>query len=189
MTRYGPVELLTSEHDRSGFDCGSSAQTDWLTRYALLAQQADTARVYVVRPHGEPRVAGYYALSAGSVEPAHASARLASGTGRHPIPVVILTRLGVDLHDQGLGLGSELVQDAFLQTAAIADRIGARALLIHAETADAASFYSRLDPAFEPSPADLLQLVLLLKDLRAGIRKAATRIEAGRRGEARITDG
>lgn len=189
MTRYAPVELLTSEHDRSTFDCGSSAQTDWLTRYSILAQQADTARVYVVRPHGERRVAGYYALSAGSVEPAQAPARLASGTGRHPIPVIILTRLGVDLRDQGHGLGSELVQDAFLQTAAIADRIGARALLIHAETADAASFYRRLDRGFEPSPADPLQLVLLLKDLRIGIRKAAARIDDGRRGEARITDG
>lgn len=189
MTRYAPVELLTSEHDRSTFDCGSTAQTDWLRRYALLAQQADTARVYVVRSHGERRIAGYYALAAGSVEPAHASARLASGAGRHPIPVIILTRLGVDLRDQGRGLGSELVQDAFLQTAAIADRIGARAMLIHAETAEVAHFYIRLDPAFEPSPADPLQLVLLLKDLRAGIRNAATRIEAARRGEARMTDG
>ena len=189
MTRYAPVELLTSEHDRSTFDCGSTAQTDWLRRYALLAQQADTARVYVVRSHGERRIAGYYALAAGSVEPAHASARLASGAGRHPIPVIILTRLGVDLRDQGRGLGSELVQDAFLQTAAIADRIGARAMLIHVETAEVAHFYIRLDPAFEPSPADPLQLVLLLKDLRAGIRIAATRIEAARRGEARMTDG
>jgi len=180
VTRYDPVESLTSEHDRSTFDCGSSAQTDWLTRYALLAQGADTARVYVIRPHGEQRIAGYYALSAGSVEPSMAPGRLASGTGRHAIPVIILTRLGVDVRDQGRGLGSELVRDAFLQTAAIADRIGARALLIHAETAEVRSFYVRLDPAFEPSPADPLQLVLLLKDLRAGIRDAAARIEVMR---------
>ena len=66
----------------------------------------------------------------------------------------------MDLRDEGRGLGSELVQDAFLQTAAIADRIGARALLTHAEAAELALFYSRLDPAFEPSPADPLQLVL-----------------------------
>lgn len=177
MTRYAPVELLTSEHERSGFDCGSSAQTGWLTRYALLAQQADTARVYVVRPHGERRVAGYYALSAGSVEPANAPARLESGTGRHAIPVIILTRLGVDVRDQGHGLGSELVRDAFLQTASIADRIGARALLIHAESPNAASFYRQLDQGFEPSPTDPLQLILLLKDLRVGIRMAAARIE------------
>jgi hypothetical protein len=72
-------------------------------------------------------------------------------------------------------LGHELVRDAFLQTAAVGDRIGARALLIHAETSDAAAFYRRLDPAFEPSTADALHLVLLLKDLRAAIRRAAKR--------------
>ena len=175
MTRYAPAEPLTRDHDRSSFDCGSEAQTNWLRRHALLAQQADTARVYVVRSHGERRVAAYYALAAGSVEPDLGSPRLAAGAGRHPIPVVILARLGVDLRDQRQGLGRELVRDAFLQTAAVAERIGARALLIHAETAEAADFYRRLDPAFEPSTADPRQLILLLKDLRAAVQRAATK--------------
>lgn len=173
MTQYAPVELLTADHDRFTFDCGSDAQSTWLRDYALIAQQADTARVYVIRPHGEQRVCGYYALAAGSIEPEEASPRLARGTGRHPIPVVVLTRLGVDLRDQERGLGSELVYDAFLQTAAIADHVGARALMIHAETPDAAAFYRRLDPAFEQLPGDPLQIVLLMKDLRTAIKKAA----------------
>ncbi|HSO29021.1 MAG TPA: hypothetical protein VLS28_03910, partial [Candidatus Sulfomarinibacteraceae bacterium] len=132
-------------------------------------------RVYVVRSHGERLVAAYYALAAGSVEPDLGSPRLAAGAGRHPIPVVILARLGVDLRDQRQGLGRELVRDAFLQTAAVAERIGARALLIHAETPEAAAFYRRLDPAFEPSTADPLQLILLIKDLRAAVQRAATK--------------
>lgn len=175
MTRYAPAESLTRDHDRSSFDCGSEAQTNWLRRYALLAQQADTARVYVVRPHGERRVAGYYALAAGSIEPDLGSPRLAAGAGRHPIPIpiVILARLGVDRRDQRQGLGRQLVRDAFMQTAAVADRIGARALLIHAETSDAAGFYRRLDPAFEPSTADPLVLIVLLKNLRAAVHRAA----------------
>ena len=173
MTRYAPAEPLTRDHDRASFDCGSEAQTNWLRRYALLAQQADTARVYIVRPHGERRVAAYYALAAGSVEPDLGSARLTAGAGRHPVPVVILARLGVDLRDQRQGIGRELVRDAFLQTAAVAERIGARALLIHAETAEAAGYYRRLDPAFEPSNADPLQLLVLLKDLRAAVQRAA----------------
>lgn len=175
MTAYAPVELLTVDHDRSTFDCGSQAQSTWLRSYAMVAQQADTARVYVIRPHGDKRVAGYYALAAGSVEPDEASTRLARGTSRHPIPVVVLTRLGIDLRDQGRGLGTELVYDAFLQTAAIADRVGARALLIHAETPRAADFYRQLDPAFEALPGDPLAIVMLVKDLRAAIRKAANR--------------
>lgn len=174
MTRYAPVESLTESHDRATFDCGSDAQTIWLRRYALLAQHAETARVYVIRPHGERRVAGCYALAAGSVEPDLGSPRLSAGAGRHPIPVVILARLGVDGRDQGRKLGRELVRDACMQTAAVADRIGARVLIVHAETDQASSFYRRLDPAFEPSTADPLQLIILLKDLRAAVRRAGT---------------
>ena len=173
MTRYAFVEPLTAEHDRSTFECGSVAQSEWLRQYGLLAQQADTARVYVIRPHGERRVAGYYALSAGAVAPIEASPRLARGVGRHPIPVILLSRLGVNGRDQHRGLGVELVRDAFLQAASVADRVGARALLVHAETADAARFYGRLDPAFEPGSTDPLHLVLLMKDLRRAVAKAA----------------
>jgi len=174
VTRYAPVELLTADHDRSTFDCGSVAQTEWLRRYALAAQQADSARVYVIRPHGERRVAGYYALAAGSIEPENALARLQRGLGRHAIPVVVLTRLGVDVRDQGRGLGGELVRDALLQTAAVADAVGARAFLIHAETARAAAFYRRIDPAFETLPSEPLHLALLMKDLRKALALAAT---------------
>jgi hypothetical protein len=48
------------------------------------------------------RVAGYYALAAGSVAPATAPQRIAQRAGRYHQPVVILTRLGVDLSRQGL---------------------------------------------------------------------------------------
>ena len=172
MSRYAPIELLNRDHDRSIFDCGSSEQTDWLRRYALLAQEADTARVYVARRENEARVAGFYALSAGGVEPADAPRRLAAGAGRHPIPVAILARLGVDLDDQHRGLGTALLCDALLQTASVANRVGIRALLIHAESPDAAAFYLRFDPAFERSPSDPLHFVLLMKNIRAGIRRA-----------------
>jgi len=57
----------------------------------------------------------------------------------------------VDVGEQGRGLGSALIRDALLQTAAIADRVGVRALLIHAETREAAEFYRRIAPGFEPS--------------------------------------
>lgn len=166
-------ELLGPHHEVDTFDCGSGAQTDWLRRYALQAQRADTARVYVSCYSGTPRAAGYYALSAGAIRTDDAPSRVSRGVGRHPVPVVLLTRLGVDLAAQGRGLGRSLVVDALLQTASIADRLGVRALLIHAETAQAAEFYLRIEPRFDPSPTDPHHLVLLIKDLRRAIRDAA----------------
>jgi GNAT superfamily N-acetyltransferase len=172
VTGYRRVELLSADHDVSAFDCGSEAQSTWLRRYALQAHRADTAKVYVICRGGTNDVVGYYALAAGSVSHEHATPRLAKGIGRHPIPVIVLTRLGVDVSEQGKGLGSELVRDALLQTALVAGKVGVRALVIHAETPDAASFYRRISSAFEASPTDPLDLVLLMKDLRQTIGDA-----------------
>jgi GNAT superfamily N-acetyltransferase len=173
MRPFDRPEILTADHDVSAFDCGSEAQTVWLRRYALQAQRSDAARVYVACAAGTRRVVGYYALAAGSVAHDSAAPRITQGLGRYPVPVVVLTRLGVDVKEQGRGFGAGLVQDALLQTALIADRIGVRALLIHAETQEAAAFYRRLSPAFIESPSDPHDLILLLKDLRSGLRDAA----------------
>lgn len=174
MSRYLPVETLTPDHDRSAFDCGPNDQTTWFRQHALRAQQGDTARVFVTRRHDGAHVVGYYALSAGSIEPEDAPARIAAGAGRYPIPVVVLARLGVDVSEQGHGLGTALARDAFHQVAAVAIRVGVRALVIHAESAEAAAFYFRVDPAFVSLPAHPLHLCLLMKDLRRAIRDAAS---------------
>lgn len=172
MTRYGGVEPLARDDEVAAFDCGSDSQTTWLRRHGLQAHQSDTARVYVVCLQDTRTAVGYYALAAGSISHEDAPPRVAKGIGRYPVPVVILTRLGVDVGEQGRGLGSALVRDALFQAAAIAERVGVRALLIHAETPEAAAFYRRLDIGFEESPTDPLHLVLLMKDLRAAIREA-----------------
>jgi GNAT superfamily N-acetyltransferase len=111
------------------------------------------------------QVVGYYALAAGDVARDEAPSRIVAGTGQHPIPVVVLARLGVDQSAQGTGLGKALVVDAIRRVVATAEDVGIRALLIHAETARAKSFYIHL-AAFEQSPTDPLHLLLLMKDGR-----------------------
>jgi GNAT superfamily N-acetyltransferase len=168
-SHFGPVEGLDAKHDVADFDCGSDAQTTWLRRHALQPQSGGMSRVFIVRRLSDDKVVGYYALTTGSVLHADASRRLTAGAGGYDIPVVVLTRLGVDLGEQGRGLGRALVVDAFRRIDGVANEVGLRALLIHAEDADARAFYLRL-AAFEPSPVDDLQLLLLLKDLRKAIR-------------------
>lgn len=170
-SRFGPVESLDPKHSVADFDCGSDAQTTWLRRHALQSQSGGMSRVFVVRRLGDDQVVGYYALTTGSVLHADASRRLTAGAGGYDIPVVVLTRLGVDLAEQGRGLGRALVVDAFRRIDRISDDVGVRALLIHAGDADARDFYLRL-AAFEPSPIDQLQLLLLLKDLRKATRRS-----------------
>lgn len=165
-----PARFEPGRHDVSAFDCGSEAQTAWLRRAARTAQAARTAVVYVVTPEGEGRVAAYYALAAASVAQTDASARLGRAAGRSPIPVILLARLGVDVGFQGHGLGAMLVKDAMLRALQAAHTVGARAILVHAESTSARAFYLHL-AEFEPSPTDPLHLVLLMSDIEHAVRE------------------
>jgi GNAT superfamily N-acetyltransferase len=169
-SRYGSVEELTATHAVDGFDCGSEAQTTWLRTHALQSHLGGMSRVFVVSRRADNRVVGFYALASGSVLHGEAPLRLTKGSGQYDIPVVILTRLGVDLEEQGRGLGRALVVDAFRRIDKVAQDVGMRAVLIHAEDSDARSFYLSL-ATFEENPVDKLQLLLLLKDLRKAISR------------------
>jgi GNAT superfamily N-acetyltransferase len=178
-----------ARHDVTAFDCGSDAQTNWLRRVAAVAHAAKTAVVYVVTPTDEDRVVGYYALAAASVAHADAPERLTKGAGRSPIPVILLARLGVDATAQGHGVGAALVKDAMIRAHQAAGAIGARALLVHAESDEARSFYEHL-AEFDPSPSDPLHLLLLMTDIEAILGPAAAAASATPiQGTARVSPG
>ena len=142
---------------------GKKELDDWLKHFALLNQKADSARTYVACRGSA--VLAYYSLAAGMVEHAEAPGRIRKGLARHPVPVVLLARLAVDRTEQGRRLGEALLKDALLKTAATADIVGIRALLIHAKDDEARAWYER-NIEFEQSPTNPLHLFLLMKDLR-----------------------
>lgn len=150
----------------SEFHCGQPEPDEWISRYAIANQQSGMATVFVSTTAN--RIAGYYALSTGGVEHEAAPSRVAKGVPRHPIPVIILTRLAVDEDYRGAGLGRALVRDALLRVDRAAGEIGVRALLVHAKDDSARNFYTRI-AEFEESPTDPLHLFLLMKDLRRAI--------------------
>lgn len=163
---YARVEPLARTHDVSTFDCGvHDSLSNWLKRFAWMNQQNETSRTYVV--HRANRVVAYYSIATGSVGREDVPARVAKGLANHPVPVIVLTRLAVDVAEQGKGLGKAMLKDALVRIAAAADIVGARAVLVHAIDADAAAFYRRFD--FGPCPGNDLHLMLLMKDLRAAL--------------------
>jgi len=82
-----------------------------------------------------------------------------------PIPVVVLGRLAVAQSHQGKGLGRALFQDAARRVLNAADAIGVRGIIVHALSANAATFYRGL--GFDDSPLDPMTLMVTLGDLRA----------------------
>lgn len=162
---YGPIRKLLAADQFEQFDCGRPALNQFLLRYALANQQANSAQTYVCCQGAE--VAGYYSLAVGSVDPVSAPTRVVKGLARHPVPVMILARLAVDLRHQGKGLGSALLKDALLRTARAADIAGIRSVLVHAKDEAARQWYASWD--FEPSPTDPYHLFLMLKDIKAAL--------------------
>jgi GNAT superfamily N-acetyltransferase len=160
----GP-EPLDPRHELEGFHCGVPALDAYLKERALTDQRAEKSRTYVAA-RGRRAIA-YFSLAAAGVEPEDATARLAKGQGRQPIPVVLLARLAVDLQEQGRGLGEAMLLDALRRCAQAADTIGARAVLVHAKDERARAFYVRY--GFEPSPTNPLHVIVLMKDVRASI--------------------
>ena len=125
-------------------------------------QRANAVRTFVVCRDQERRVVGYYSLAVGAVDHAAAPARVRKGLARHPIPVMVLARLAVDIHHQGKKIGRGLLKDAVLRTLQASKIAGIRAIFVHAKDDRARGFYERF--GFEPSPIHPLQLMLLIKD-------------------------
>jgi GNAT superfamily N-acetyltransferase len=162
---FNSPALLDSTHDLTAFDCGMPALNSFLKKHALQNVRNQSARTYVATRG--TAVVGYYTLAAGSARREETPARVAKGLAAHPVPVILLARLAVDLTERGKGLGAGLLKDALLRAVHAADIIGCRAVMVHAKDDAARAFSERF--GFEPSPDDPFRLFLLMKDIRTSL--------------------
>jgi GNAT superfamily N-acetyltransferase len=170
MPRFSDPEALASRHALEGFSSGEQGLDAWLAKHARSAAAVGSARTYVVTDAEQQRVVGYHALTVAEISHADATPGVARGMPRYPIPAVLLARLAVDRSVQGRGLGAFLLRDAMTRVAAAAEAVGIRALLVHAVSPEARSFYMR--HGLEPSPTDELHLMISIKGIRAGMDTA-----------------
>jgi GNAT superfamily N-acetyltransferase len=156
------IEKLTRAHTVETFDCGDENLNRFLSRFAWQNQQANASQTYLGL--ADDRVIGFYTLVVGEVAYDDAPERMTKGMARHPVPIMLLARLGVDVGRQGRGIGAGLLRDAILRTLQAADIAGIRAFVVHAKDEAAARFYRNFD--FAASPSGPLHMHVLTKDLR-----------------------
>jgi len=159
------LETLAATHDAAGFDCGDAPLDDYLVRRALAEERGGKTRVAA---RGE-RVVAFFSLKAASVSPP-ATIDHQPGQGPLDIPAILLARLAVDASEQAHGLGEAMLVQALTRCLQAAETMFARAVLVHAGTAQARGFYERY--GFEVSPTDPLHLVMRLKDIRKSLGSA-----------------
>ena len=161
MTQFR-IEKLARHHTVEGFDCGNEALNRFLVRFAYGNQQANASQTYLGL--ADTAIIGFYTLVVGEVSCNDAPERLMKGLARHPVPLILLARMGVSVEWQGKKVGAGLLRDAMLRTLQAADIAGVRALAVHAKDEKARAFYEHFD--FIPSPTDPLHLFVLIKDLK-----------------------
>jgi GNAT superfamily N-acetyltransferase len=140
---------LTDQHDTLRFTCGDEVLDGWLRHRA--AEQREVTSTFVVAEGA--RVVGYYNLSRGAVQRAHAPRWRARRTPVDPVPALVVGRLAVDLNFRGRGVGARLLRDALMRAATVYRTIEIPLLVAHAVDDDQKAFYrafgfvdTRLDP-------------------------------------------
>ena len=160
MTYRGP-EPLGPQHVLEGFDCGKAPLNHWLLRRALANQHSGASRTWVVT--NEPdRVVAYYASATASIIRA-AATRRATRNQPEDVPAVLLARMAVHVNHHGQGVGAALLKHFVLKALEVAELVGVRVLLVHAQDEEAKSFYLHHD--FQPSPVDDLTLMRVVQDI------------------------
>ena len=157
----GSPEPVSTSHQLDGFDCGTPSLDEWLKRRARINEIEGGSRTYVAAAGDQ--VAGYYAIATGSVLRNAVPSRIARNMP-DPIPLILIGRLAVDCKWQGNGLGRSLLIDALTRCHAAGEIVGVRAIMVHAISAAAQTFYEHY--GFVEAPGIPRTLLLEMKNVK-----------------------
>ena len=155
------IRLLDDLHQRKDFQCGESSLDRYICQYAKQDNKRRVSRVFVASPESSPEaVAGYYTLSAGSLDTSAMPDDRKRKLPKYPVPVATLGRLAIAEHHQGQGLGSMLLADALKRVHQASLVMAVYALLVDALHDKAANYYRQF--GFIALPKQPLKLFLPL---------------------------
>jgi GNAT superfamily N-acetyltransferase len=147
------IEQLARHRNRADFNCGVAALDDYLARLAGQDVRRHVAAVYVLVDPASEQIAGYYTLSASSIEFARLPAEAQRRLPRYPmLPVFLIGRLAVDSRYRRQGQGGMLLSDALRRALEFSSQIGAIGVVVDAKDGAARAFYERF--GFQPATAD-----------------------------------
>lgn len=136
------IEVLRADHDVSEFASGEEALNLYLQRIARQDSKRYVANVYILVDATTSRIAGFYTLSALSVQLTNLPEDLRKRMPRYPdIPAILIGRLARALPYRGYGCGELLLVDALRRAGRASSEVAAFAVVVDAKTAEAAAFY------------------------------------------------
>ena len=138
--RFLEPRRLQPGEELGSFSCSVELIVDWAAKHASYAAKQGTAVPYVCfTTDGD--VAGFYAISAYSIDRETVRGGWLRRNVPAKIPAILLGMLGVDSRFQKRGLGWMLLQDAVKRSLAVSRQIGSRALVVDPYDDASRSFY------------------------------------------------
>lgn len=139
------TEPLSRRHNRTAFSCGVEALDRYLQKQASQDVSKRVAAVFVLTADGET-IAGYYTLSAHSVNLGDLPDSIARKLPRYPIvPATLLGRLAVSVDFRGQGLGELLLLDAFQRVLGSTSEVASALVVVDSKDETARNFYLHHD--------------------------------------------
>ena len=136
------AEALAGHHDRASFTCGVEALDRYLRQQASQDLRSGVAAVFVLTP-GDGTIAGYYTLSASTINLAEISPQLGKKLPRYPVVPTLLGRLAVHQSLRGRRIGEALLFDAFKRAHLTVGNVASWAMIVDAKDESAQRFYER----------------------------------------------
>ena len=159
------IRPLDKQVDTASFSCGQVALDAYIQHFASQDVRRNVARVFVASPQSAPHTfAGFYTLSAASVQCRDLPAAIARNLPQYPIPVALLGRLAVATAHQGQGVGSVLLVNACKKVLKARVMLAVAGLVVDAKDHDAARFYKHL--GFTPLNQQAQRLFLSMQVLQ-----------------------
>ena len=134
------IEALTSQHDRSTFDCGSEPLNRYFRQQVTQDARRRVTACFVAVEQGREVLASYYTVASSSVPLTDLPEEVTKKLPRYPsVPAVRMGRLAVDQQFRGKGLGAAMLADALQRS--VKAEIAAYTLVVDAKDEQAAAFY------------------------------------------------
>jgi ribosomal protein S18 acetylase RimI-like enzyme len=134
--------MLSEQHDRAAFACGTEALDRYLRTQATQDIRRRVATCFAAVEVATGRLAAYYTIAAASIPTPQLPPEMTKRLPRYPtLPTVRIGRLAVDLQFRRRGLGAAMLADAAGRASRSPPAVFA--LLVDAKNDDAVAFYRR----------------------------------------------
>ncbi len=136
------IRILKKSDDRSSFSCGEIELDYYFQKFAGQNQfKHFVGTTYIATDDKE--IFGFVTVSSGSLSRDDLPQNLQKKFPNYPLPILHITRIGVDVKYQNRGIGKELMFSAFKLALEQKERVGCIGVVVDAKV-DAVTFYQQL---------------------------------------------